>query len=341
MSIETRIAKIREENIKKFGQPVPNSYQGVSKEKIKLVLTKLDLGENIDLTDAVFALLDDQSDSFFTKAADKGMKVSHGASTAHIACHVGILQRGRSKLDREGRDYWIKPLRQLGGIETITLVDGEFVEGHIKAKSSNSSYRLNSELVKILKAPENEWLPMLEFWNRQDTERSRLAFQARAAEAARNRTESGHSALIKSSIETYSTHFLEEYQVIYVDDGDGDRITIEQKEILERAGVTITLEDGMPDVLLWNQRDDSLWVIEAVTSDGEVDPHKVTQLSRLAKRCGKSGVGFTTTYRTWKDAAGRQQKNKNIAIDTYIWIEEDPSRQLMVESSKTSSKIKY
>jgi hypothetical protein len=99
---------------------------------------------------------------------------------------------------------------------------------------------------------------------------------------------------------------------------------------LRQAGVEITLKDAMPDILLWNPATDWLWVIEAVTSDGEVDTHKFNQLTVLANRSGKAGVGFTTAYLTWRDAARRQSQYKNIAPNTYIWMTEDPSKQLHV-----------
>lgn len=88
------------------------------------------------------------------------------------------------------------------------------------------------------------------------------------------------------------------------------------------AGVTLTLEDAMPDALLWHPETDHLWVIEAVTSDGELDFHKVAQM----ERCGKSDVGFTTTYRTWREAAARQSAHGNVAVGTYIWIQADPAK---------------
>ncbi len=47
---------------------------------------------------------------------------------------------------------------------------------------------------------------------------------------------------------------------------------------MAEAGVALTLEDAMPDALFWNPETDHLWVIEAVTSDGEVDAHKVAQM---------------------------------------------------------------
>ncbi len=92
------------------------------------------------------------------------------------------------------------------------------------------------------------------------------------------------------------------------------------------------LSDAWPDVLLWNPDSDELWVIEAVTSDGEVDLTKVESLTRLARRAGKSGIGVTTAYPSWKVAAARQRKFKNVAPNTYLWILEDASRQFRVET---------
>ncbi len=325
MALHDKVAAMRAE----LGG-VPDTFQGVSKNRIREVLNFLHLGTNADLVDGVYALLDNETESWFAKPP-QGAKIANGATTAHLACHIGILQRGGGKLDREGRDYWIKPLRELGGIEAITLQDGEFIPGHVKAKSPNSSYRLNEEFAAILKAPDDKWREMLTVWSRDDVARERRAFQAEMAEASRKLVDSGHADLIKASVEHYASRFLPDYQVLYVDDSDGDRITDDERQRMRDAGVELTLEDAMPDVLLWNPETDQLWVIEAVTSDGEVDFHKVEQVTRMAKRCGKSSVGFTTTYRTWKEIAARQGKHTNIAFGTYIWIQADPAKQFKVE----------
>lgn len=309
--------------------PMPDALQGVTKDRIRAVLQYLDLGSNADLVDCTFAMLDNQTASWFTKAP-KGATIADGASTAHLACHIGILQRDSGKLDREGRDYWIKPLRELGGFEAITLENGEFILGHVKAKSPNSCYRLDEALKAVLKAPDDAWRDMLAEWARDDVLRERRAFQAEMAEAARKLIDSGHAHLIKASVENYAPRFLPGYQLLYVDDADGDRISDAERAKMAEAGVALTLEDAMPDALLWNPVMDHLWVIEAVTSDGEVDAHKVAQMNRLAERCGKAGVGFTTTYRTWKEAAARQGKHQNIAYDTFIWIQGDPAKQFKV-----------
>jgi len=326
MALEDRVEELR----KQRGGKVPEVLQGVTKDRIKLVLGAIDLGGNSDLIDAVFALLDDETPSWFANAP-KDATISDGATTAHVACHVGILQRGGRKLDREGRDYWLKPLRQLGGIEAIQLNDGAFIAGHPTAKSPNNSYRLEEGLIAILRAPDGDWKKMLSEWASKDAARERQAFQAEMAEAAKALVDRSHADLIATSVEHYAARFLPGFQVLYIDDADGDRISQKEKDAMAEAGVELTLEDAMPDALLWNPESDWLWVIEAVTSDGEVDLHKVNQMQKLADRSKKAGVGFTTTYLTWKDAAARQGKNQNVAPGTYIWIAGDPAKVLKVE----------
>lgn len=331
MALHDKIAELREYRMRNGGPAVPDAYQGVTKDRIRQVLGRIDLGDNADLVDGVFALLDNETPSWFARPP-AGAKFCDGATTAHLACHMGILQRGYGKLDREGRDYWIKPLRELGGIEAITLEGGEFIAGHVKAKSPNSCYRLEEGLRAVLTAAEDAWPAALADWASQDAARARREFQAQAAEAARLLVDTGHSDLIRASIDVYAARFLPDYRVVYVDDGDGDRITDEDRARFAEAGVELRLEDGMPDVLLWNPETNRLWVIEAVTSDGEVDLHKVTALRRVAERSGKAGIDFTTTYRTWKEAASRQGAHGNIAVESYIWIAADPAKHLLVES---------
>lgn len=331
MALHDTIAQLRVTRIRNGEAAVPDSLQGVSKDKIRRVLQGIDLEGNADLIDGVFALLDDETPSWFSKAP-AGTNFSDGASTAHLACHIGILQRGGGKLDREGRDYWIKPLRELGAFEPILLLGDAFIHGHVVAKSPNSAYRISEDFKAIIQAPEGQWEPMLAAWASQDAARQRREFQAEMAAASRLLVDSGHSDLIQASIEYYAARFLPGFQVVYVDDGDGDRITQADRDRFQEAGIEMVLGDAMPDVLLWNPESDRLWVIEAVTSDGEVDLHKVNQISVMAERCGKASVEFTTTYRTWKDAAARQGTHGNIAVGTYIWIQADPAKHLYVAS---------
>lgn len=324
---------IRSELRKKALCRPPRELQGVTKDRIRKVLRSLDR-ENDDRVDAVFALLDDHTRNWFGAAAVRGLKFRDGASTAHIACHVGLLQRASGKLDREGRDYWLKPLWEIGVLEKnyFDPDKAEFLPGHPIAKSPNSSYRIAPSFLKILKAPDAELPKSLGSWMTDDAIRSRLKVQADLAKAAAAGVENHHKNLITAAIEVYVPRFLPGFEVLNVDAGDGDRITDRDREALNKAGLHVQLDDSVPDILLWNKSANALWVIEAVTSDGEVDWHKVENLTAFARRHQKSGIGFTTAYATWKDAASRQGKHKNIAPGTKIWIEEDGAKQFTVET---------
>ncbi|MFT6925516.1 MAG: hypothetical protein ACJAZP_001100 [Psychromonas sp.] len=309
-----------------------DNYNSVTVDKIRRVLTQIDRCTN-NMIEGVFALMSTEP-NWFKKAAENGYLFRDGATTAHIGTHVGILQRGnRDKLDREGRDYWLKPLWEIGAIEKAYFDSKNitFLSGHPKAKSPNSAYRLSSDFIAILEADEGSWQKIATVWIQENVLRERLKLQADQAEEAKKSVESAHSLLITASYKVYAERFLSGYEVVYIDDGDGDRITDEQREALASASLSLRLGDAMPDVLLWNPETDILWVIEAVTSDGEVDNHKKASLTEFATRNGKAGIGFTTTYPTWKKTAERQSQLKNLADDTYMWIQEDASRNIHIK----------
>ena len=326
---------------KKLGRP-PERLQGVTKERVREVLRAL-ARETEDQVDAVFALLDDRTPSWFGAAAAKGMKFSAGASTAHVACHVGLLQRKSGKLDREGRDYWLKPLWEIGALEKIYFDPrrAEFVPGHPVAKSPNSSYRVAPSFLEILKASDADRPALLRAWVSEDAIRARLKVQADLAEAAAAEVENPHKNLIAAVIGVYAPRFLPGFEILYIDVGDGSRVTGRDKQALSAAGLVLELGDSMPDVLLWHKDTNALWVVEAVTSDGEVDLHKVKSLTEFARRHGKEGIGFTTAYATWKDAAARQGKHKNIAPGTRIWIQEDGAKQFTVETFEALRALRH
>lgn len=332
MGLIDEVQKMRNDATAKGKAPVADTYQGVSKDRIRAVLRLLER-EKDDTVDVVFALLDDEHRSWFSKARD-GTKFCDGATTAHVGCHVGILQRGRNKLDREGRDYWIKPLRDIGAIEAVYLdpATRTFLPGHPKAKSGNSAYRLSADFVGLLQSADENLDANLRAWIDEESLRDRLAFQAEQAEAARKLVVNDHVDLIRACRDHYAPRFLPGFEVLYVDDADGDRITDADRVALARAGLALELGDAMPDVLLWNPTTDALWIIEAVTSDGEVDQHKVSQLRAFAERHEKASIGFTTAYPSWKVAAQRQGTHKNIPAGTYVWIRDDAAKHWKAES---------
>ena len=316
------------ERLVQEGYSLKDSYQDITLEDITTVLKKLNQFSD-DKRDVVWCLLNNEFPSLFANADQ--FKISDGASIAHLGGYIGILKRHAKRLDREGRDYWVKPLTDIAAIEPITLQDGTFVEGHIKAKSPNSAYRLSKYFSELLKATNTDKFDdkLTEYISSVD-ERLRVFSELESA-SKEAQGDSSHKKLIELSISVYAKNYLPDYIPVFTDFADGDRVTDEERALLDQYGIVFgTINDVWPDAILINPDTKTLWFIEAVTSDGEADNHKVEGLKAICKNSNLNYGGVTTTYETYKRFAARQQSENNIARDTYVWILECPDRQFKV-----------
>lgn len=314
-------------NLKKEGVKPPKAPNGVKKEMISTALSLVDY-DRPDLVDVVLCLLDESFPSLIVE----GLKISDGATTANIACYVGILMRHGNKLDREGRDYWIKPLVELGIIKLVTFrpETRDFVDGHLRAKSPNSAYRLDPDFVGLLKR--GKLKDIKSFFGSNETANRRLLHAKIIEESLASHGNGPHAELIQLACTHYAHHFLPGYEIVYVDDADGDRISEDEKRKLDHFGITLTLQDCWPDVLLVNPRENAIWFIEAVVSDGEVDATKMRRFHAYCEHHGKTFGGATTCYHTWKDLASRQTRQENLVSGSYIWVASDPTKHLLIET---------
>ncbi|MCB2305613.1 hypothetical protein LGL08_00090 [Clostridium estertheticum] len=319
------------ERLHKNGYIISGTYQGVTIDDVTNLLVQIGRFTN-DLRDTVWCLLNNEFPSLFPNVGQ--YTISDGATVSHIGGYIGILLRGGKRLDREGRDYWIKPLREIGVIEEITLSDGNFVTGHIKTKSPNSAYRLSKSFILLLqKVGDPDFESSLKAWISTESINNRLQIYSEIAKVNKDaQGASSHKELIYDSIKIYGKQFLPGYIQIFVDAEDGNRITSEELALLEKYQINFgNLDDVWPDAILYNPALNSLWFIEAVTSDGEVDEHKMNGLLRICKNSNMELGGATTTYLDWKRCAVRQKKENNIALNTYIWIKETPDKHFKVE----------
>ena len=92
-------------NLSKEGFVPPSTVSGVSGAEVDRVLAVIGLNRK-DLVDVVCALLDDS----FPNVFNPQLPITAGAGIAHIGSYVGMLVRRGNKMDREGRDHWVKPL---------------------------------------------------------------------------------------------------------------------------------------------------------------------------------------------------------------------------------------
>lgn len=314
--------------LKDEGYELKTNYQNIHIDSIEYFLKRIDRYSK-DKRDVIYCLLNNEFPNVFSKISNE-QPISSGASVAHIASYIGILFRGNKKLDREGRDYWLKPLIEIGVVEPVTLKNGIFELGHLKAKSPNSAYRLNREFIALLQNSNSpNFDDQIKEWFAASKNRERLLISYSSTQS--KPIKGSHKALIEDSINLYGANFLKGYICIFKDADDGNRISDEEKSLLNKYGIIFgKLEDVWPDAILYNPSTNSLWFIEAVTSDGEVDIHKLNGFKRICDNSNKTFGGCTTTYFTWKRLYERQKIQNNLASGSHIWIRETPEKTLLV-----------
>jgi len=91
-------------------------------------------------------------------------------------------------------------------------------------------------------------------------------------------------------------------------------------ERLKALDIPITEHDKLPDVVLYDETRQWLFLIEAVTSHGPVTPKRIVELQKLF-----AGHGIGCIYvSAFPDFAEFRKHLKHIAWETEVWIAEIP-----------------
>jgi hypothetical protein len=288
----------------------------------------------------LLGLMDDQTLHPTPRLAQAGFKLNEGATTRQLFDFAGPRLGRTTRFDRELRDAVWPRLRELGIIQrAYRLTDAEFKAtgeqmrygSHEKAKSPNNSYALTDDARALLvNTADADWVAALDAFVKDAPNRRLRVIQAAAA--APVAATSDHAKLIRDAADTLLATVLSDYELVFVDDADEERVKDEWKDELDKRGLLPDLESLWPDAILVRDSDKSIWFIDAVTSDGEVDTTRHDELDEWARDRGYTPAGYTTAYATWKRAGARQGKMKNLAVGSTVWIGEDGGKLFTVGS---------
>lgn len=288
-------------------------------------------------------LSDDEMPHPMNRLADLGYPISVGAKTRDLF-DAAARNLGRPRrIDREIRDYVFPQLIEVGLIERIHINSrkthkktGEFfVRGkHPVAKSPNNGYALTEDARGLLAEVTNkQWPSALRTWLGKSAARKRQLRKRAAREAvATAAPATKHAVLIQQCAKALLDTVAEGFELVFIDDADGDRIQKRWRERLEELGLMPDLESRWPDAILFNPSDRSLWFVDAVISDGEIDEPRAGDLRLWAEARGYRTRGMTTAYESWKRTGSRQSSQANLAIGTTFWIAEDGGKLFEVRS---------
>lgn len=86
----------------------------------------------------------------------------------------------------------------------------------------------------------------------------------------------------------------------------------------------------MPDIIIYNEKQDWLYLIEAVTSHGPISPKRIVELEELLL-ANNSGKIYVTAFPSMEEF---RKHSMNIAWETEVWIMDIPDHLIHFNGDK-------
>lgn len=138
-----------------------------------------------------------------------------------------------------------------------------------------------------------------------------------------------HSELIRAIVEDFGPRFVPGSRLIYAGD-TGDKWGYFDAALLAELGVDVDSHGKMPDVILYDQERNWLFLVESVTSHGPVDSKRHSELARLFGG-STAGLVYVTAFPT---RAVMSKYLNEIAWETEVWVAEAPSHLIHFDGER-------
>jgi hypothetical protein len=223
-----------------------------------------------------------------------------------------IPTRHGTRRDRElVRKKIARPLIELGCLEKVTRFKSNIVLGHPISKSPHCAYRLTKSFWDILGG------------NSYGNTKFQRCVDVNNIKNIKKGTSSKHEELIDACIKHLVPIHIPGSVLLYRDASNGPHVDL--KDLISLGIVSLeinVLHDPCPDLVFWNEDTDTLWIVEAVTTEGIIDTPRKQRLETWVRRGNVSTkIEYVTAFVTWKVAASFMA---NISENTNVWVQESP-----------------
>lgn len=138
-----------------------------------------------------------------------------------------------------------------------------------------------------------------------------------------------HNVLQAAIVRDFGPRFAPGSRVLYIGD-TADKHVIIGAAALVALGVTLTEHDKLPDVVLFDEKRNWLFLIEAVTSHGPVSPKRHRELEAVFGKCRAERVYVTA----FPNAATFRRYAADIAWETEVWLADNPDHMIHFNGDK-------
>lgn len=225
-----------------------------------------------------------------------------------------VPTRFGNRRDRElVRKKIARPLVELGCLEKVTRTrSGELVKGHPISKSPHCAYRLTRSFWDMIFSDDGKY-PNATFQRCVDVNDIKKGIYDKST----------HEELMDTCVEHLAELFMGESVLVYRDPSHGPRVGLDEIVSLSVIGLEMNpRDDPCPDLIFWNEFTNTLWIVEAVTTEGIIDDPRKKCLEQWVRR-GSSDISikYVTAFVSWKVAASFMAK---IGTNTKVWVQESP-----------------
>ncbi len=128
-----------------------------------------------------------------------------------------------------------------------------------------------------------------------------------------------HNVLQKAIIEEFLPRFGKDCSVLYIGDTSNKSLHIETDD-LKKLNFFELSHDELPDIIAYSNKNNWLYLIEAVYTSGPMSETRVMELRKLLKHC-KAELIFVTAFLTRGEFRKWQME---IAWETEVWTADHP-----------------
>jgi hypothetical protein len=138
-----------------------------------------------------------------------------------------------------------------------------------------------------------------------------------------------HNQLQISILQKFRAEFCPDSKIVYVGDA-AKKLLHRDDALLEKLNIPITEHDKLPDVVLFDESRNLLFLIEAVTSHGPLSPKRQVELEKTLAGC-KAKRAYISAFPDFREF---KRHLDNIAWETEVWIEENPAHMIHFNGPK-------
>ena len=132
-----------------------------------------------------------------------------------------------------------------------------------------------------------------------------------------------HNEVQKAIIEIFAPKFARNGKLLYLGDTMKKDLFI-NRELLEKLGMPIDQHSKLPDVVIYDEERNWLFLIEAVTSHGPISPKRLLELELFLKDINAGKIYITA----FPDYVEFKKYTKDIAWETEVWLVEAPDHMI-------------